>query len=170
MKKSTSTLLTVVALITGAVFPAHAQRQAATPRIGILSGGTSPNPNLDKFIHKLRELGHIEGKNIVIEYRYAEGKADRLPELAAELVQLKVDAIFAAGPPAMLALKQATKTIPVVFFSTSDPIGLDVVASLARPGGNFTGMSAFGFGSMAQTVRDLEGNLSSTRQGCHGLE
>jgi ABC-type uncharacterized transport system substrate-binding protein len=89
----------------------------------------------------LRELGYIDGKNIVIEYRYADGKEDRLPELATELVRLKVDAIFTAGTPALLALKRATQTIPIVFFSTSDPIGTGVVASLAHPGGNITGIS-----------------------------
>jgi putative ABC transport system substrate-binding protein len=132
--------LAVVSLISLDV--AHAQKQATTPRIGVLSGGTSPNANLDIFIRGLQDLGHTEGKNIFIEYRFAEGKADRLPELAVDLVRSKLDAIFAGGPPAILALKQATKTIPVVFFSTSDPIGLGIVASLAHPGGNFTGMSA----------------------------
>ena len=100
-----------------------------------------PNANFDVFIQELHELGYIDGKNILIEYRYAEGKEDRLPELATELVRLKVDAIFTAGTPALFALKQATKTIPIVFFSTSDPIGTGVVASLAHPGGNITGMS-----------------------------
>jgi putative tryptophan/tyrosine transport system substrate-binding protein len=98
-------------------------------------------PNLDAFIQGLRELGYIEGKNILVEYRFAEGKADRLPELAMELVRLKADAIFTAGTPAIFALKRATNTIPVVFFSTSDPIGTGVVASLAHPGGNITGIS-----------------------------
>jgi putative ABC transport system substrate-binding protein len=121
---------------------ADAQNKATVPRIGVLYLGVPPNANFDVFIQELRELGHIDGKNILIEYRYAEGKEDRLPELAAELVRLKCDAIFTAGTPALFALKQATKTIPIVFFSTSDPIGTGVVASLAHPGGNITGMSA----------------------------
>ncbi len=141
MKKVTSTLFILVTLILALVYPAHAQKQASIPRIGVLLLGAPPNANLDAFIYGLRELGYIEGKNILIEYRFAEGKAERLPELAIELVRLKVDAIFTGGTPAIFALKQATKTIPIVFFSTSDPIGTGVVASLAHPGGNITGIS-----------------------------
>ena len=140
MQKRTCTLL-ILATLLASVYLAHAQKQAKTPRIGVLILGAPPNANLDAFIQGLRELGYIEGKNILIEYRFAEGKADRLPQLAMELVRLKVDAIFTAGTPAIFALKQATKTIPVVFFSTSDPIGTGVVASLAHPGGNITGIS-----------------------------
>jgi putative tryptophan/tyrosine transport system substrate-binding protein len=111
------------------------------PRLGVLQLGAPPNVNVEAFIQGLRELGYIEGKNILIEYRWAEGKADRLPGLATELVRLKVDAIFTAGTPAIFALKQATKTVPVVFFSTSDPVGTGVVTSLAHPGGNITGIT-----------------------------
>src|SRR5437762_421061 len=141
MKKGTLTLFISATLVLAPAYLAHAQKQASIPRIGVLLLGAPPNANLDAFIQGLRELGYIEGKNILIEYRFAEGKADRLPELARELVQLKVDAIFTTGTPALFALKQATKTIPIVFFSTSDPIGTGVVASLAHPGGNITGMS-----------------------------
>ena len=140
MKKVTSTLFILAILILAQLYLAHAQKQS-TPRIGVLLLGAPPNANLDAFIEGLRELGYIEGKNILIEYRFAEGKAERLPELAIELVRLKVDAIFTGGTPAIFALKQATKTIPIVFFSTSDPIGTGVVASLAHPGGNITGIS-----------------------------
>src|SRR5438093_2792165 len=140
MKKGTFTLFILATLILAPVYLAHAQKET-TPRIGVLYLGAPPNANLDAFIQGLRELGYIEGKNILIEYRFAEGKADRLPELAMELVRLKVDAIFTGGTPAIFALKQATKTIPIVFFSTSDPIGTGVVASLAQPGGNITGIS-----------------------------
>src|SRR4051812_48219200 len=129
MKKTTQTLLILASLILAPLYLAHGQKQASVPRIGLLLGSARPNANLDVFIQELRELGHVEGKNILIEYRFAEGKADRLPELAMELVRLKVDAIFAAGPPAVFAVKQATKTIPIVFFSTSDPIGSGFVAS-----------------------------------------
>jgi len=142
MKKATSILFILATLTLAPVHLAHAQKQATTPRIGVLYLGSPPNANLDAFIQGLRELGYVEGKNILIEYRFAEGKADRLPELARELVRLKVDAIFTAGTPAIFAVKQATKTIPIVFFSTSDPIGTGVVASLAHPGGNITGISA----------------------------
>jgi len=142
MKKGTLTLFISATLVLAPAYLAHAQKQASIPRIGVLLLGAPPNANLDAFIQGLRELGYIEGKNILIEYRFAEGKADRLPELATELVQLKVDAIFTTGTPAIFALKQATKTIPIVFFSASDPIGTGVFASLAHPGGNITGISA----------------------------
>src|SRR5438132_3760646 len=142
MKKATSTLFILATLILAPVYPAHAQKQATIPRMGMLYlSAPPPNPVVDGFMQGLRELGYIDGKNIIIEYRFAEGKEDRLPELATELVRLKVDAIFTAGTPAIFALKQATKTIPIVFFSTSDPIGTGVVASLAHPGGNITGIS-----------------------------
>jgi putative ABC transport system substrate-binding protein len=133
------------ALALSALLLAHSvsagAQQTKVPRIGVLILGAPPNANLDAFIQGLRELGYIEGKNLLIDYRFAEGRAERLPELATELVRLKVDAIFTAGTPAIFALKQATKTIPVVFFSTSDPVGTGVVASLAHPGGNITGIS-----------------------------
>jgi len=141
MKKVSSTFFILAALILAPVYLARAQKPTSIPRMGVLFLGAPPNANLEAFIQGLRELGYIEGKNIVIDYRFAEGKAERLPELATELVRLKVDAIFTAGTPAIFALKQATTTIPVVFFSTSDPIGTGVVASLAHPGGNITGMS-----------------------------
>src|SRR2546428_419769 len=106
MKKVTSTLFIVATLILAPVYLAHAQKET-TRRIGVLYLGVPPNPNIDVFVQELRELGHIEGKNLLIEYRYAEGKADRLPELATELVRLKVDAIFTLGTPSIFALKQA---------------------------------------------------------------
>ena len=130
------------ALILVSLHVAEAQKQATTSRIGVLYLGTSPNPNVNAFIQELRELGHIEGKNTIIDYRFAEGKEDRLPELALELVGLNPDAIFTAGTPAIFALKRATKTIPIVFFGTSDPVGTGAVASLAHPGGNITGITA----------------------------
>jgi ABC-type uncharacterized transport system substrate-binding protein len=141
MRKGFLILTISAALILAPVYLAQAQKQASIPRIGILLLGAPPIANLTLFLQALRELGHIEGKNIIIEYRFAEGKADRLPELAMELVGLKVDAIFTTGTPGIFAVKQATKTIPIVFFSTSDPVGTGVVASLAHPGGNITGIS-----------------------------
>ena len=142
MKKVTSILFTLAILMLSPVYLAHAQKQTTTPRMGVLYLGARPNANVDVFIQALKELGHVDGKNILIEYRFAEGKAERLPELATELVRLKVDAVFTAGTPAIFALKRATKTIPIVFFSTSDPVGTGAVASLAHPGGNITGISA----------------------------
>jgi putative ABC transport system substrate-binding protein len=97
-------------------------------------------PRVEAFRQRLRELGYVEGKNILIEYRYAEGKFERLTDLAAELVQLKVDVIVTAGP-GVLAAKKASTTIPIVFGAASDPVGAGIVSSLARPGGNITGLS-----------------------------
>ncbi len=95
----------------------------------------------EAFLQGLRDLGHVEGRNVVIEYRSAEGKPERLPALAAELVALKVDVIVATGTPASLAAKQATRTLPIVFAGVADPVGGGLVTSLARPGGNVTGLS-----------------------------
>jgi putative ABC transport system substrate-binding protein len=141
MKKTTSTLFILATLLFASVYLAHAQKQATIPRVGILRPGSPPDPNLEVFLQGLRDLGYIEGKNILLELRFAEGKQDRLPELAAELVRLKVDALYGGSTPVIFALKQATKTIPIVFTTTSDPIGTGMVASLAHPGGNLTGMS-----------------------------
>jgi putative ABC transport system substrate-binding protein len=99
------------------------------------------SPQLDAFRQALRELGWVEGQNIVIDYRFAEGRFDRLPDLAAELVRLKVDIIVAQPTPAAAAAKNATETIPIVMISVGDPVGLGLIASLARPGGNVTGSS-----------------------------
>ena len=113
------------------------------PRIGFLAAA-SPSAiaaRIEAFRQGLRELGYVEGKNIVIECRYAEGKLDRAPALAAELVRLKVDIIVTAGPAATRAAKEATATIPIVMAQDPDPVGNGFVASLARPGGNITGLS-----------------------------
>jgi len=141
MKKVTSRLFILATLFLASVYPAHAQKQTTIPRVGILRPGSPPDPNLEVFLQGLRDLGYMEGKNILLELRFAEGKQDRLPELAAELVRLKVDALYGGSTPVIFALKQATKTIPIVFTTTSDPIGTGMVASLAHPGGNLTGMS-----------------------------
>ena len=119
------------------------QKPAKVARIGFL-GAASPSglPSwAEGFRAGLRDLGYVEGKNIVIEYRWAEGKYERLPGLAAELVQLKVDVIVATTPPDVLAARQATTTIPFVMVSVGDPVGMGLIASLARPGGNITGLS-----------------------------
>ena len=121
-----------------------ASQQTKVPRIGFL-GATYSSTNsarIEGFRQGLRELGYVEGKNIVIEYRWAEGKSERLPDLAAELVRLKVDIIVTAGPAATRAAKEATSTIPIVMSFDNDPVGSGFVASLARPGGNITGLSA----------------------------
>jgi len=120
-------------------------QQPKTPRIGYLGGVSSAASaaRTEAFRQGLRELGYVEGKNIVIEWRYAEGKLDRLPTLAADLVSLKVDVIVSAAPPGTRAAKQATATIPIVMAFDDDPVGSGFVASLVRPGGNITGLSNF---------------------------
>jgi putative ABC transport system substrate-binding protein len=127
-----------------APFAAEAQQPAKVPRIGYLSVlSPTDNPHLlEAFRQGLRELGYVEGQNIAIEYRFAEGRPERLPALAAELVRLKVDVIVTAAPPAPEAAKQATSTIPIVVANTGDPVAEGLVASLARPGGNITGLSS----------------------------
>jgi putative ABC transport system substrate-binding protein len=122
---------------------ADAQQPKKIPRIGWL-GTASPSatPAYNEAFHRgLRELGYVEGQNVIIEYRYAEGGAERLPNLADELVQLKVDVIVTTGTPAAQALKNATKTIPIVTTNVTDPVGTGLVASFAHPGGNVTGLS-----------------------------
>ena len=127
-------------VVAGAV--AQAQQSEKVPRIGILRTGSPPDPLIEAFRQGLRELNYIEGKNIILEYRWAEGKNERLPALATELVQLKVDIIVAAGPGPILAAKQATSTIPIVMPVVINPVGSGLVKSLARPGGNLTGFAS----------------------------
>jgi putative ABC transport system substrate-binding protein len=117
-----------------------AQQPAKLPRIGLLRAGSPPDPMIEAFRQGLRDLGYVEGKSIVIEYRWAEGKNERLPDLAADLVRLGVDVIVPGGNAATRAAMSATKAIPIVMQS-SDPVGTGLVASLARPGGNITGLS-----------------------------
>lgn len=133
-----SVVLAVLSLVS--VHPAEAQQARKVSRIGYL--GLSENPDLDGAFRKgLRERGYVEGQNISVEYRYAGGKVDRLAELAAELVSLKVGVILASGTQSIQAAKRATKMIPIVFPVTPDPVESGFVASLARPGGNITGLS-----------------------------
>ena len=123
-------------------FAAEAQQAAKIARIGYLTGNLAAIPHLrEAFRQGLRDLAYVEGRNLVIEYRDAEGKLERLPALAAELVLLKVDVIVASGTLAALAAKQATRTVPIVFSPAADPVGSGLVTSLARPGGNVTGLS-----------------------------
>jgi putative ABC transport system substrate-binding protein len=142
MKKAVVVLVMCALLLAFGVV-LEAQQIAKIPRIGYLSG-LSPSTSANRreaFLQGLRELGYVEGKNIVIESRYAEGKFDRLPGLAAELVRLKVDIIVTAGPQTTRPAKQATSTIPIVMAQDPDPVGNGFVASLARPGGNITGVA-----------------------------
>jgi putative ABC transport system substrate-binding protein len=126
---------------------ARAQQPAGKqPTIGFLGGGTPTGQRtwVAAFVQRLRELGWIEGRTVTIEYRWGEGRAERFTEIAAELVRLKVDVILAGGTEAAVAAKHATSVIPIVFPSAGDPIGSGLVASLARPGGNVTGLSNLG--------------------------
>jgi putative ABC transport system substrate-binding protein len=138
-----SILVVVVLLVLGVI--AEAQQPAKIPRIGYLTGATpdGQSARIEPFRQGLRELGYVEGKNIFIEHRYAEGKLDRLPALAAELVRLKVDVIVTGRQAITRAAKNATNTIPIVMAQDGDPVGNGFVASLARPGGNITGLSNF---------------------------
>jgi putative ABC transport system substrate-binding protein len=131
------------ALLFALCFSAEAQQAKKIPRIAFLFGSASSavSDRTEAFRLGLRELGYVEGKNIVIEYRWAEGKTERLPNLAAELVRLKVDVIVSGGPPVTRAAKEATVTIPIVMAMDFDPVGSGFVASLARPRGNITGLS-----------------------------
>jgi putative ABC transport system substrate-binding protein len=134
-----SILIAVLLLALGVI--ADAQQPTKVPRIGYLGG---PNPLLERreaFRQGLRELGYIEGKNIIIEWRSGEGKSERVPALAAELVRLKVDVIVTDGSNSTRVAKEATSTIPIVMAQDVDPVGRGIVASLARPGGNITGLS-----------------------------
>jgi putative ABC transport system substrate-binding protein len=135
-----------IALLGGAAawpMAARGQQPAKLPTIGFL-GSTTPSIQSQwtaAFVQRLHELGWIEGRNVAIEYRWAEGRAERVAKVAAELVRLKVDAIVTGGTAAVVAAKQATSVIPIVFAGAGDPVGTGLVASLARPGGNVTGLS-----------------------------
>jgi putative ABC transport system substrate-binding protein len=132
----------LVGLAFGLVHLSEAQQPTKVPRIGYVSSGDpSTEPRLGAFRRGLRELGYIEGKNIQIEYRYIEGKPEQVSGLVAELVQLKVDLLVLGYLPAIHAAKQATKTIPIVMVTVVDPVASGIVDSLARPGGNITGLT-----------------------------
>jgi putative tryptophan/tyrosine transport system substrate-binding protein len=122
---------------------AGAQQTAKLPTIGVLGSATPSTqaPRFAAFVQRLRELGWIENRTVAIEYRWAEWRDERFAEIAAEFVRLKVDVIVTSGTPAVMALKQATAAIPIVFVALADPLGGGIVASLARPGGNATGLS-----------------------------
>jgi len=155
-------LLATLSLTT--VSHAHAQQPKKVFHIGFLSSGaSSASENIEVIRQRLRELGYVEGKNIAFEYRGAEGKIDRLPDLAAELVRLKVDVIVTLSTPAAVAAKNATTTIPIVMTSLSDPVATGLVASLARPGGNITGvtiMNAETAGKRLQLLKETAPKVS----------
>jgi len=138
--------------------PAAAQQAGKVARIGYLALPSGPSEATDAFLQGLREHGYVVGQNIAIEYRWAEGKADRLPDLAADLVRLKVDIIVASATPVIQAAKDATRTIPIVMAAAGDPIATGLVASLARPGGNITGLTLLSTelaGKRLQLIKEL---------------
>jgi putative ABC transport system substrate-binding protein len=156
--------LSVVALmLVAAAAVAHAQPQPKITRIGWLSAVAGASPGQREIVRMLRELGHVEGKNIVYEFRYADSKLERLPALADELVRLKVDLLVTPGTPGALALKKATRTIPIVFADVTDPVAAGLVDSLARPGGNITGFTsveALLAGKRLELLKETVANLS----------
>ncbi len=152
-----------LALVTGCGrLPWQAQPAPKVPRIGFLAPVTM-QPRYEAFREGLRDLGYVEGQNITVEYRYAQGGEERLPELAAELVQLRVDVILAGGTSAALAAKQVTNTIPIVFGASNEPVEAGLVASLARPGGNVTGLSLMNsqlIGKRLELLKEAVGNVT----------
>ena len=151
MKKKI-TVLTLCVLLFALSFPARGAAAGKIPRIGYVSASgdaNNPGSSVEAFRQGLRDLGYFEGKNILVEYRYAEGNQDRIPGLVAELVQLKVEVLVVGAQASIRAAKQATKTIPIVMVSSVDPVAAGIVDSLARPGGNITGLAIL--------TRDLSG-------------
>ena len=141
MKKTIIFLLVAALILVSFQFGEAQQASGKIPRIGYLAAGLGAATRTETFKQGLRDLGYVEGKNIIIEYRNAEGKIERYSDLVADLVGLKVDVIFTSSTPGALAAKNATKTIPIVFTNVGDPVANGLVASLARPGGNITGFS-----------------------------
>jgi len=151
MKKNSVVWLLLIVSLRTAPF-VDAQQPKRVPRIGYVSGAGDPNTptrGSETFRQALREVGYIEGKNIIVEYRYAGGKVDMFPDLVAELVRLKVDVLVSPVTPAIRAAKESTKTIPIVMVIPSDPVATGLIDSLARPGGNITGVT--------RLTRDLSG-------------
>ncbi len=134
-------ILCLTSSILGTPLATTAQQPVKVPRIGILTLAPSMPPTFEAFRQGMRELGYTEGQNIALEYRFAQGRADRLPALAAELVRMKVDIIVIQSTQAALAAKHATQTIPIVMAASGDPMAAGLVTNLARPGGNLTGLS-----------------------------
>jgi putative tryptophan/tyrosine transport system substrate-binding protein len=157
--------LGLFALLSVYRFPAQGQQPKKVPRIGYLSASSAAqvSSRTEAFRQGLRELGYVEGKNVVIEFRYAEGNFDYLPALAAELVRLNVDVIVSAGPSVTRPAKEATATIPIVMTNDSDPVGSGFVTSLARPGGNITGLTGLArelSGKRLELLKDIFPKLS----------
>jgi putative tryptophan/tyrosine transport system substrate-binding protein len=162
--KST-TIIALGLLLFALSLSAHAQQATKISRVGFLSPipASTISGRMEAFRQGLRELGYIEGKNLIIEWQSAEGHFDRLPELTGELIRHKVDVIVSAGPAATRALKDATALIPIVIANEADPVGTGFVASLARPGGNITGLATLApelSGKRLELLKEIVTNLS----------
>ena len=158
---------TVVALVAldAVSLAVQAQRATGVPRIGYLSSNLTGSPSMTEGFHQgLRDLGYVEGRNVVIEIRDADGKLERLPALVAELVALKVDVIVVGGTSGALAARRATHAVPIVFVSAVDPVADGLVTSLARPGGNVTGLSALASELVGKRLEELQQAVQGIRQ------
>ena len=157
--------LALSALLLGLCASAHAQQPEKIPHIGYISGAplSTLSARIEAFRNGLRELGYVEGKNIVIEWRDANGNLDRIPEMAAELVRQKVDILVSPGPVVTRPLKEATTTIPIVMAQDTDPVGSGFIVSLARPGGNITGLATLApeiGGKQIEVLKEIVPRLS----------
>jgi len=157
----------IVCLLTTALLSitpfVEAQRATKTPKIGVLRAASGPESSPELYLRAFRELGYVEGKNIAFEFRYSEGKLERLPVLVDELVRLKVDVLVASSTSAALAAKNAAKTIPIVFLNVSDPVASGLIDSLPRPGGNITGIASIDSvlaGKRLELLKETIPNLS----------
>src|SRR5262249_51929829 len=166
--KKTFIVVWLVIFALGAFYSAEAQQTKKLHRVGYLTANTSDAelPRLEAFRQALRDLGHIEGQNIVIEYRHAEGKFEQLPGLATELIGLKLDVLVGVTTNAVQAAKQATRTIPIIFIGVSDPIAAELVEILARPGGEPHGIHQHCAGIVWQTIRAAQGNRAQAFPRC----
>jgi putative ABC transport system substrate-binding protein len=147
----------VVPLVAGAQVPSR------VPRIGTLAFGSNPDRFIETFLQRLHQLGHVEGQTLAVEGRYADGRSERLPDLAAELVGLKVNLIFASGTDVSVAVKNATTEVPVVFLASGDPVGVGLVPDLARPGGNVTGVTLLASelsGKRLELLKEIRSKIS----------
>ena len=163
MKFNRRAMTVVVLALLAAPLAANAQPPAKVPRIGVLESRSS-SKGLEAFKQGLRERGYVEGKSIVFEYRWANGKVAEFPKLAVELVRLKVDVIFAGSTPAALAARDATNTIPIVFATVADPVGVRLISSLPRPGGNVTGLTTNNIevvGKRLEILKEISGGKVS---------
>jgi putative ABC transport system substrate-binding protein len=158
----------LITIFLATISRAQAQLAGKMHRVGVLAANSAANfsTNSNALRQGLRDLGYVEGQNLILEYRFADGKIDRLPQLAAELIRLKVNVIVASSSPAAVALRDATKEIPIVFSTTGDAVASGVVASLARPGGNVTGVTTGAselYGKRLELLKETVPNLSVGR-------